>query len=138
MKSRKPSPKDILASAADIRPDDGRDPRFDRHGDRLSGKRKTLQLCREVERTLSAVLAGECGDEVLRELMVVSVVPAPNAGRLVVTVALPRSAEVSVEEVLQRLLSQSGRLRSEVAAAVSRRKTPELAFRVVTDDIPGT
>jgi ribosome-binding factor A len=131
--SRKPSRKDILASATDIRANDGLDPRFDRHGERPSGKRKTLQLCREVERTLSAVLSGECDDDLLRELIVLSVVPAPNAGRLLVTVGLPKSAGATVDEVLERLLSKSGQLRSEVAAAVSRRKTPELVFRVVTD-----
>jgi ribosome-binding factor A len=133
MKPRKPSRDDILSSAADVRPDDGCDPRLDRRGERPAGKRKTLQLCREAERTLSAVLAGECDDDVLRELIVLSVVPAPNAGRLVVTVALPSSSNVPVEEVLQLLLRVSGRLRSELAAAVSRRKAPELAFRVVTD-----
>jgi ribosome-binding factor A len=133
MKSRKPSRKDILSAAADIRPDDGLDPRFDRPGGRRPGKRKTLQLCREAERTLGAVLSGECDDDVLRQLMVLSVAPAPNAGRLLVTVALPASAGVSAEEVLQRLLRMSGRLRGELAASVSRRKAPELAFRVVTD-----
>jgi hypothetical protein len=74
-----------------------------------------LQLCSEAERTLGAVLAGECDDDVLRELTVVSVVRAPNAGRLLVTVALPPSAGVPAEEVLQRLLRASGRLHSEVA-----------------------
>ncbi len=133
MKPRKPSQNDILSSAADSRPDVGLDPRFDRHGERSAGKRKTLQLCREVERTLSAVLGGECDDDLLRELLVLSVVPAPNAGRLLVTIALPASAGVPVEEALQRVLHAAGHLRSEVAAAVSRRKTPELAFRVVTD-----
>ena len=135
MKPRKPSPRDILSSASDVRPDDGLDPRFDRRAGRPAGKRKTLQLCREARRTLSAVLAGECDDDVLRELTVLSVVPAPNAGRLLVTVALPPSAGAPAEEVLRRLLGVSGRLRSEVAAAVSRRKTPELAFRVVTDPL---
>jgi len=133
MKPRKPSRRNILSAAADVRPDDGLDPRFDHAGGRRAGKRKTLQLCREAERTLSAVLSGECDDDVLRELIVLSVVPAPNAGRLLVTVALPASAGVSAEEVLQRLLRASGHLRSELAASVSRRKTPELAFRVVTD-----
>jgi ribosome-binding factor A len=133
MKPRKPSRNDILSSAADVRPDDGCDPRYDRRGERPAGKRKTLQLCREAERTLSAVLAGECDDDVLRELIVLSVVPAPNAGRLLITVALPSSSSAPAEEVLQRLLRMAGRLRSEVAAAVSRRKVPELAFRVVTD-----
>jgi ribosome-binding factor A len=132
MKPRKPSRFDILSSAGEVRPDDGLDPRFDRRGGRAEGKRKTLQLCREAERTLSAVLAGECDDDLLRDLIVLSVVPAPNAGRLLVTLALPESAGVSVEEALQRLLGAAGHLRSEVAAAVSRRKTPELAFNVVT------
>jgi hypothetical protein len=133
MKPRKPSRRDILFSAADVRPGDGLDPRYDRSGERPTGKRKTLQLCREAERTLSAVLAGECDDDVLCELVVLSVVPAPNAGRLLVTVARPASVPAPVEEVLQRLLRVAGRLRSELAAAVSRRKTSELTFRVVTD-----
>ena len=32
--------------------------------------RKTLQLCKQVERTLSLVLTGECSDDVLRDLLV--------------------------------------------------------------------
>jgi ribosome-binding factor A len=131
MKPRKPFRNDILS--ADTAPDDGLDPRYDRRGGRPVGKRKALQLCREVERTLSAVLAGECGDDLLRDLVVLSVVPAPNAGRLLVTLALPASAGVTVEEALRRLLRAAGRLRNEVAAAVHRRKAPELVFRVVID-----
>ena len=69
----------------------------------------------------------------LHELIVLSVVPAPNAARLLVTVALPSSAGVRADEVMRRLLNVSGHLRSELAAAVSRRKAPELTFRVVTD-----
>src|SRR5215472_4443321 len=118
MNPRKPSRKDFLSAAADVRPGDGLDPRFDRGGGRPAGKRKTLQLCREAERTLSAVLSGECDDDVLRELIVLSVVPAPNAGRLLVTVALPASAGVPAEEVLQCLLRASGHLRGELAASV--------------------
>jgi ribosome-binding factor A len=133
MKPRKPSRKDLLSVAAEVQPGDGLDPRLDRHGGRPAGKRKALQLCRAAERTLSAVLAGECDDDVLRELLVLSVVPAPNVARLLVTVALPPSVGVPVAEALRRLIRASARLRSEVAAAVSRRKAPELAFRVVTD-----
>jgi len=134
MKPRKPTQNESLSSADFVGPEDGLNPRFDRPGARPAGKRKTLQLCREVERTLGAVLSGECDDDLLRELTVLSVVPAPNAGRLLVTVALPASASVPVEEVLRRLLRLAGHLRSEVGAAVSRRKTPELALRVVTDE----
>jgi ribosome-binding factor A len=134
MKPRKPFHDDNLN--ADVGPDDGLDSRYDRRGGRPVGKRKALQLCREVERTLSAVLSGECDDDLLRELIVLSVVPAPNAVRLLVSVSLPASAGVPVEEAQRRLLGVAGRLRSEVAAAVSRRKAPELAFRVVTDAAP--
>ena len=130
MSPRKPSRREMAASAGQLGPGDGQDPRHDRPDvPRPAGTRKALQLCREAERTLGAVLAGECDDDVLRELTVLSVVPAPNAGRLLVTVAAP--GHVPVEEVLERLGQVMGQLRSELASAVSRRRTPELAFQVV-------
>jgi ribosome-binding factor A len=132
MSPRKPSRKEIESSCAEPGPDDGLDPRFDfRVEPRPSVNRKALQLCREVERTLNAVLAGECDDDVLRELVVQSVVPAPSTARLLVTVAQTSSApRVGTDEVLARLQRAAGLLRGEVAAAVRRRKAPELAFRV--------
>src|SRR5258708_5523721 len=48
--------------------------------------RKVLQLCRQVERSIGAVLRGGCADPVLQDLAVESVRPAPDAGRLLVTV----------------------------------------------------
>src|SRR5437660_11636997 len=66
--------------SADVGPEDGLDPRdFFRREPPRRTNRKALQLCRQVERTLGFVLAGECGDDLLRELCVVSVVPAPNS-----------------------------------------------------------
>ena len=39
--------------------------------------------------------------------------------------------------VLARLAEHTGRLRSELARAINRKKTPELVFRVVlTEDLP--
>ena len=49
-------------------------------------RRKVCQLCRQVAETLDEVLA-DCGDGVLRGLRVATVVPYPNASRLLVTVA---------------------------------------------------
>jgi ribosome-binding factor A len=131
---RKPSVEDILSSCDQPGPGDGRDPRFDARAEpHRPVRRKALQLCREAERTLGAVLAGESGDDLLRELVVVSVVPAPSTGRLLVTVALPPPAPPHTpDEVLARLGRMAGRLRSELAAAVRRRKAPELAFQVAT------
>ena len=91
--------------------------------------RKTLQLCRQVERALAWAL-GDSDDDLLRELLVVSVEPAPNARRLLVSVA-PLERLNDLFEVIRHLEAARGRLRSEVAAAITRRKAPELMFRCI-------
>ena len=49
--------------------------------------RKTLQLCGQIADTLNYVLSGELDDDLLRNLYVESVRPAPDASRLLVSVA---------------------------------------------------
>lgn len=95
--------------------------------------RKTLQLCRQVADTLNYVLSGDCGDELLQNLQVASVVPAPNASQLLVTVypVAASGAAFDATEVQGRLLSIAGRLRSEVASSITRKKAPNLLFQVV-------
>src|SRR4051812_24793608 len=96
-----------------------------------AAQRKALQLCSQVAQTLHGALQGECGDDCLRDLLVEAVEPFPNAGRLLVTVSLsPAAAAVPLAEILEHLERARGLLRSEVAAAVCRRKVPELVFRV--------
>lgn len=91
------------------------------------GDHKTMQLCKEVEHTVNLVLADQNG--LLQELMVVAVVPAPDSGHLKVIVSPgDPKAELDEDEVLDALAQCTGRLRSEVANAVNRRKTPELGF----------
>lgn len=108
--------------------------------DRRSGPRvdrKAYQLARQVADTLNFVLSGDTGDDVLRGLYVDSVEPAPDASRMLVSVApLDRNDETPSEEYLTRLMAASGKLRSEVAASISRRKTPELAYRVIRPEEP--
>jgi ribosome-binding factor A len=106
------------------------------HGrpDGVNGKthRKALQLCAQVMRTLNSVLVGEA-DPVLRDLLVAEVVPAPDTRRLLVSVVLtPSAAENDPVEVLNHLHQAQGHLRSEVAAVITRKKAPELSFRVLT------
>jgi ribosome-binding factor A len=112
---------------------DGLDPRYDTRGP--SGpvpNRKALQLCRQVAETLAGLLAGECHDDLLRDLLVQAVVPAPHAGRMLVTVyPLTLGETVPVEQFYQRLEMAGPLLRSAVASAIHRRRTPELTFRVV-------
>jgi ribosome-binding factor A len=105
----------------------GHKPRFKSHNE----GRKAKQLCRQVADTLELVL-GDCRDERLQALHVISVVPAPNSSRLLVTVSvdLP-SAEFDRQEILELLDQQTGRLRGEVAASINRKRVPALAFHVV-------
>jgi ribosome-binding factor A len=126
------SRKDLLSACASIGPEDGVDPRL--HCRAPSAKvvnRKALQLCGQVARTLASVLAGESGDDVLRDLLVESVVPAPNASRLLVTVS--RTVDeppLEIGMILRRLDQARGWLRSEIASVVNRRKIPDLTFHV--------
>jgi len=64
---------------------------------------------------LDLVLSGDCRDELLQSLHVISVVPAPNSSRLLVTV----SADLPIEEfdpqkILELRERQTGRLRLRV------------------------
>ena len=101
-----------------------------RHG--TGTNRKTLQLCSQVADTLNYVLSGECDDELLQNLQVASVVPAPNASQLLVTVyPVVAMGPKDAAEVRRRLLEAVGRLRSEVARSITRKKAPNLLFQVV-------
>ena len=100
--------------------------------------RKTLQMCSQVQRTLDQVMSGELGDDRLRDLYVSQVVPAPDANCLMVSVSpLGFAKDFQPSVVLARLAECTGRLRSELARAINRKKTPELLFRVVlAEDMP--
>ncbi len=125
----KPSPLPVYGP---LGPEDGVDPRTElRDRPRPVHNRKALQLCSQIAKTLHGALQGECDDEVLRDLLVQSVEPAPDSTRLLVTVSLsPAAPERTPVEVLEHLHQAHGRLRSEIAAAIHRRKTPDLMFRL--------
>ena len=89
--------------------------------------RKALQLCRQVERILAGVLEGD----ILRDLVVHSVVPAPDSSRLLATFTFHGAATVATSDILTALHAAHARLRGAVAFAIHRRKTPELTFQVL-------
>ena len=99
----------------------------------MKNYRKAMQLCHQVADTLNYVFGGDCRDEVLQGLYVLEVTPAPDVTQLLVKVA-PLLADERVDraDVLSRLHHFSGRLRAEVAAAITRRKTPRLLFQFVS------
>jgi ribosome-binding factor A len=134
MSRRKSSRRQLQSLCGEIRPDDGVDPRdlFRSPTNRKVTNRKTLQLCSQVADTLNLVLSGECADDVLQSLHVVAVKPAPNASQLLVMVSpSPAGQDLDPLVVLERLARANGRLRSEVAAAIVRKRAPQLVFQYV-------
>jgi len=89
---------------------------------------KARQLCRQVQRRLDLALA-ELDDPILQGLWVSSVVQAPGSRALLVEVIVPDLAAVT--RTYARLEAARGHLRCEVAAAISRKRTPHLQFVVV-------
>jgi ribosome-binding factor A len=119
---------------ADIHPDDDIDPKdfFRESRRRKNNDRKARQLCAQVAETLSLVLSGECSDEVLNGLEILSVMPAPDTSQLLVVVGPAIGNEsLDAEQVHMHLARVSSRLRAEVAAAITRRRTPRFLFRYV-------
>jgi ribosome-binding factor A len=96
--------------------------------------RKALQLCHQVAETLEEVLA-ECGDTYLQGLRVLDVEPAPDASRLLVTLAVDGllDEDLDLDRVHDHLARASGHLRSEVATAITRKRAPVLVYRLAAD-----
>lgn len=87
---------------------------------------KALQLCRQVQRILTLEFAGFGGDEVLRDLYVADVTPAAGSSQLLVQVSVPPN--VPIVDVLERLDRVAPKLRAAVAAAITRKRAPDLSF----------
>ena len=91
-----------------------------------------MQLCSQVAQTLGLALAGEFGDELLHNLEVVSVDLAPNTSQLAVTLRHDMADQsIGIQEIQDRLAKVTGRLRCEVATAITRKRAPKLVFHVI-------
>ncbi len=103
--------------------------------DRGLSKRKLRQLCRQVERAVSTALADDCHDSVLLELLVHTVLPWPNASRLLVAVS-PSDPDGKIDRdlVLLRLEAAKPTLRAVVATAIHRKRTPNLCFEIFSPE----
>src|SRR5262245_65875495 len=88
---------------------------------------KTLRLCRQVLEALQIGLAG-CADDVLQQVFIASVDPGADPSRLEVTVDLP--PDLDPADAIARLEGAKGLLRSLAAEAISRKKVPDLVFRI--------
>jgi ribosome-binding factor A len=64
-------------------------------------------------------------------LTVLTVEPAPNESQLLVMLQSDQADPAAREEILQRLSQAAGFLRSEIAAAITRKRAPQLLFQLV-------
>ena len=98
----------------------------DRFSSGRQAERKARQFCRQVQRALNFALADRRADDGLNDLFVEEVSPAPDCGHLLVHVLVP--PERPLAEALSALRGDAARLRSEVAATITRKRAPELSF----------
>ena len=144
------SKKNVTAASlcGELGPDDGIDPRilFSREQRKRDTSKKDRQLCREVAKALSLATRqldrdGELG------LIIDSVHPAPDASRLQVNISCERASQqapsttspsasaLAGARALQRLRSAKGALREELAAALHRKRVPELSFALTALEV---
>ena len=109
-----------------------------RNGDAYAASRdkqgawRTASLCAQARHAIETALGG-LGDARLDGLVVEDVSPCPNASRLLVL--LRRwDDHIEEEEVRDALAGAEGLLRSEVAAVITRKRTPRLAFVLLRRD----
>ena len=135
MPPQRPTKTRLRTLCAEVSPEDGTDPRDwlkGLHGPKPD-RRKARQLCGQVAEALTLLLAAE-PDDLLRNLDVAAVEPAPDTRQLLVTVRpIPGTTPADPAAILGALARASGRLRSEVASAITRRRAPLLIYRVMTD-----
>ncbi len=136
MPSRQRNEERLRALCASVGSDDGVNPREDKRRNAESGSRpdrKLRQLCRQAAHVLQLALDALPETGALAGASVRNVTPASNANRLLVSVTVP---DLQQKEAVAAILTRyAGRLRSEVATAVSRRRAPELAFEVWVEGV---
>jgi len=94
---------------------------------RKQGAWRTASLCAQVRRALETAFAF-LADERLESVFVEEVSPAPNASRLLVVLRCFVEAEIDLEETRAALAGAEGLLRTEVAVAIHRKRTPHLHY----------
>ena len=122
----RPAPADSLFERALLGHGSFEDKAFDPRRDR-----KTLQLCRQVQRALAMALGGECADVLLADAYVESVEPLGGPGQLFVRVVVPADTAAPPAAVAERLAALTPRLRAVVASEIYRKRVPALSFVVV-------
>ncbi len=137
-----PNEDELLEFCDEIHADDGVSPeelsRRKQKASRQISRRKpnhhTRQLCKQACRAIDESIVCDCGDPVLDDLRTVWVRPAGKGGqKLEVTFT---TAETDLEKIAlmyEALRQVSGILRSAVAGSITRKRVPQLTFRIVPE-----
>lgn len=127
--------QDVLRDlCAHVHEDDGVNPRLERKGSSPSDRaatRKDLQLCKVASRAISHALRLHAYDPLLTDLDVLRVEPAPDGTRLRVWCA--PTGPTTPDRLIaaqHRLAALRPHFRAELAAAIQRKRVPELTFAV--------
>ena len=95
---------------------------------------RATMFCRQVQRALMLALAGDIHDEMLQQLIVESVQPAPTCNHLLVELGVPTGLSAPIGEWLAGLERVKPVLRHAIAQTSSRKRVPDLSFILVSPD----
>ena len=97
---------------------------------RKQGAWRTASLCAQIQRTLELEIAA-FEDARFDAVSVAAVVPDGRASRMLILLRVDPGSEVHPEDIRAAFAGAEGRLRSEVAAAIHRKRTPHLHYVVL-------
>lgn len=120
-----PNHDEISNYVAELHPEDGVAPprRSGERGRRQSSERKLRALCSQVRRTLELVLPADL------ELEVRDVIPDADPARLIVLLQA-HGGPGQLAELHARVEGLAPALRREVARAITRKRCPDLTYRI--------
>jgi len=108
--------------------------RFHRNPRNPQGTVRASALCAQVRRALEWGLA-ELSDERFDGLEIEAVIPHPNVSRMLVVLRHQQEHDFEAsEQTYHALRGAEGLLRSRIAEAIHRKRTPHLAFALIGSD----
>ena len=118
--------RNASALCAELGPEDGIDPRVlaRTRQESRSFCRKEQQLCKEVARLLSLILAGDTANPLLHGLQVVRIESEDSGRQLCVTLGHPQPVASTEADILAALASARGHWRTALAPAYASTAVP--------------
>ncbi|MDC0311795.1 hypothetical protein OAM04_01080 [bacterium] len=91
------------------------------------------QLCNQIYHAIDEVITCDCGDPVLDDLRAVWVRPVCKSSTLEVMLTTPETDVNQIDKMHEALKNVSEILRSAVAGSITRKRVPQLTFRIVPE-----